>query len=287
MNKLFVSVETDVFVNQAIEYKLFKNESALYLWHNNPCVVIGENQFVFQEVNIDYARKNNIMITRRISGGGSVYHDLNNFNYTVINSIDDDHNEAQLMVNFLKSQNIDCYLSERNDICVDSKKVSGHAYFYDSKKYLHHGTLLFDVDFDILSKVLTLSIQKLESHAVRSVKSRVLNLADKGLKLSYTDFIEKISDFFQLEIIYLDKKYVTVDEINFFKNEERIFKQKIDANFKICTKRSQCFLKLNAEIITEIEIYTDSLKYNFDAKLFIGKSFNYDLILAYLKKIEE
>ena len=158
------------------------DEPVFFLWQNRPAVIVGLNQEVNTEVNLDYLNKNNIALVRRVTGGGAVYHDLGNLNYTIVGRSEDlerDYPEyASILMKALQELGIPANLSGRNDILVDGKKVSGFAKRVCKNRLMVHGTLMYDVDLEVLPQALTPSASKLQSKGIASVRSRVANLRD-------------------------------------------------------------------------------------------------------------
>lgn len=150
------------------------------LWQNDKTVVIGKNQNAYAEVDLAYAEANGIRIARRLSGGGAVYHDMGNLNYTFITSNADALDFAYFtrpVIDALATLGVNASLSGRNDLECNGKKVSGNAQYVKEGRVLHHGTLLFDTDAEVLSRVLRVDREKLAYRAVHSHKGRVCNLA--------------------------------------------------------------------------------------------------------------
>lgn len=182
--KISVLKTKNPYLNLAIEEYLLKNSEEEYflLWQNDPTVVIGKNQNAYTEVNVDYVRKNNINISRRITGGGAVYHDTGNLNYSFISKKDEEGiNFARFaapVIEALCAMGLNAVLSGRNDILIDDKKISGNAQTVFADRVLHHGTLLFDSEMDVLSAALNVDAEKLKSKAIKSVRSRVGNIKD-------------------------------------------------------------------------------------------------------------
>lgn len=151
------------------------------IWQNEPTVVIGRNQNTLAEVNMKYVRENNIHVVRRLSGGGAVYHDLGNLNFTFI--VD---GEKGVVSNFefftrpvvraLQSLGVKAEFSGRNDITIDGKKFSGNAQYWAKNRLLHHGTILFNSDLTVVQEALNVKADKLQSKGVKSVRSRVTNI---------------------------------------------------------------------------------------------------------------
>jgi lipoate-protein ligase A len=198
--KFLILASKNPYLNLAIEEYLFAetDDEIFMLWQNEPTVVIGRNQNAYAEINMNYVKENNIHIARRITGGGAVYHDLGNINYTFIankesNGIDFVY-FTEPILEALKKLNINAKLSGRNDLLVDDKKISGNAQFNKGNRVLHHGTLLFDTNIDVLCQVLKVDEEKIKSKAIKSVRSRVANL--KSLlneEMNSDDFISAIS----------------------------------------------------------------------------------------------
>lgn len=166
----------------AEEYFLKKDtENKLILWQNDKTIVIGRNQNTFAEINVSRAEELGLNIVRRMSGGGAVYHDMGNLNYTFIaqNSGDDFLNFKKFsmpVIEALASFGVIATLSGRNDILIDGKKISGNAQYVYKNMILHHGTLLFTSDLNLLSEVLNVNPLKLKTKGISSVKSRVTNI---------------------------------------------------------------------------------------------------------------
>ena len=177
---------TDPYYNMAFDEFCLESlpidEPVFFLWQNRPAVIVGLNQEVNTEVNLDYLNKNNIALVRRVTGGGAVYHDLGNLNYTIVGRSEDlerDYPEyASILMKALQELGIPANLSGRNDILVDGKKVSGFAKRVCKNRLMVHGTLMYDVDLEVLPQALTPSASKLQSKGIASVRSRVANLRD-------------------------------------------------------------------------------------------------------------
>lgn len=183
--KFIMLKTTDPYYNLAVEEYLFLNaeDDVFMLWQNENTVVIGKNQNAFAELDLSFAREKGIRIARRITGGGAVYHDMGNLNYTYI-SPKKEQNQLDFatfcapIIGFLRSVGIEAELSGRNDIVVGEKKISGNAQHSASGRVLHHGTLLYNSDLSVMSRVLRADGEKLKAKAIRSVSSRVMNLSE-------------------------------------------------------------------------------------------------------------
>lgn len=175
----------DPYFNMALEEYLITqtpdDSEWLMLWQNQPAVIVGRHQNTAEEVNQDFARENHIAVVRRMSGGGAVFHDLGNLNFTFVVNLSGDHSFARFarpVLDALQKLGIAAELSGRNDLTIKGRKFSGNAQFIGKKRLLHHGTLLFDTDLDIMQKVLNVNPDKMASKGVKSVSSRVTNIAD-------------------------------------------------------------------------------------------------------------
>jgi lipoate-protein ligase A len=194
---------TDPYYNLAVEEYLLKNstEDIFMLWQNCPSVIIGKNQNAYAEVDLEYANEHGINIVRRMTGGGAVYHDLGNLNYSFITSTEraeslDYEYFTRPIIAAMSSLGLDCKLCGRNDIECNGKKISGNAQLSAGGRILHHGTLLFDVDTDEMSAVLRVDREKLEYKAVKSHKGRVANIASLlSEKMTAQEFIDCIETF--------------------------------------------------------------------------------------------
>ncbi len=158
------------------------DEPLFYLWQNAPAVIIGLNQNVYNEVNLKYLKENGITLARRVTGGGAVYHDLQNLNYTIVGRSRDLEKDCpgymHYVIDALRSLGVNAELSGRNDIMVDSRKVSGYAKRVYKDRLMVHGTLMYDVDLDALTRALATDGSKLQAAGIASVRGRVANLKD-------------------------------------------------------------------------------------------------------------
>ena len=186
---IFVDNEnnTDPRINLAIEEYLLRNlkidEDILLFYINEPSIIIGRNQNTLEEINLPYVEKHNIHVVRRLSGGGAVYHDLGNLNFSFINNSgkEDLHNFKKFtapVIRFLNKLGVSASLSGRNDILVDGLKISGNAQYITGKRMVSHGTLLYNSDLSHVSEALNVKMSKISSKGIKSVRSRVTNIVD-------------------------------------------------------------------------------------------------------------
>ena len=173
----------------------------MYLWQNHDTVVIGSNQNPWKECDLDKVETDGIKLVRRLSGGGAVFHDRGNLNFTFIagNALYDQERQMNVILEAVNSFGFSAAFSGRNDLLIDGKKFSGNAYFYGEDASFHHGTLLVNADLTHLSKYLTPSNHKIISKGIDSVSSRVMNLASHEKALTIEDMQQSLIKSFQKE----------------------------------------------------------------------------------------
>jgi lipoate-protein ligase A len=198
------------YFNLAAEEYVIKefNDDIFMLWRNSPAVIVGKNQNTLSEINLEYVRANSIPVVRRLSGGGAVFHDLGNLNFTFISndaseSFTNFRKFTQPIIDVLKKLSIDAEFTGRNDLTIDGRKFSGNAQYNYKNRVLHHGTLLFSSDMTDLSAALRVKESKFEGKSVKSVKSRVTNISDHLKQpLSIMEFKDLIME--HITSIYMD-----------------------------------------------------------------------------------
>lgn len=219
---------TDPYFNLACEqYLLDKagDEEIFMLWQNEPSVIIGKNQNAYAELNMEFINENKIKVVRRLTGGGAVFHDLGNVNFTFIVP-----KRSETTLNFelftrpvikaLRALGADAELSGRNDIVVDGYKISGNAQCGYNGKIMHHGTLLYNADISKLAGSLNVNEAKIKSKGVRSVRNRVANIAD---------FID--SDLETVEFKKYIESCVEADKRLFSEDEETEIQKSADEKY--------------------------------------------------------
>ena len=223
--KYIESISDDVYFNLALEEYIFNNlkdDTYFMLWKNDSSIVLGKHQNVFEEINIKAIEQNNIKVARRNTGGGTVFHDRGNLNYSVITEYDKntliDYNQFIIpVINALNSMGINAEKRRTSDIAIDGKKISGSAQSIKGNRALHHGTLLFDADLTMLHDLLKTTEGKIESKSVKSVRSVVTNI-----KNHLSDTAINIDEFQKLLIDTMfsdkvDKYEITQEQIETIK----------------------------------------------------------------------
>ncbi|KPL61506.1 lipoate--protein ligase [Rossellomorea vietnamensis] len=196
---------TDPRINLAIEEYALKNldinESYLLFYINEPSIIIGKNQNTIEEINTDYVEKQGLHVVRRLSGGGAVYHDLGNLNFSFITKDDGEsfHNFKKFtepVVTALHKLGVKAELSGRNDIIAEGRKISGNAQFSTKGRMFSHGTLLFDSEMENVVSALRVKKDKIESKGIKSIRSRVANISEfLTEQMTIEDFRSTLLDF--------------------------------------------------------------------------------------------
>ncbi len=177
----------DPTLNLALEEYALTNfdldESYLLFYINEPSIIIGKNQNTFAEINPEYVQEHGIHVVRRLSGGGAVYHDRGNLNFSFItkndrNAFRNFHRFTEPIIAALRKLGVQAELTGRNDIQVGDRKISGNAQFATKGKMFSHGTLLFDVNLDNIAQALRVNADKIASKGIESVRSRVANIRE-------------------------------------------------------------------------------------------------------------
>ena len=176
----------DPHFNLALEQYVFdnldKNENYFMLWQNDNAIIVGKHQNTVAEINAEYTKENNIKVVRRLSGGGAVYHDLGNLNFTFIVSAGGGYEQFNFsdfckpIIELLNSLGVNAVLNGRNDMSIEGKKFSGNSQYAKRGRIMHHGTIMFDSDLDIVGNSLVVSKDKIQTKGVTSIRSRVTNI---------------------------------------------------------------------------------------------------------------
>ncbi|WP_269291280.1 lipoate--protein ligase [Streptococcus agalactiae] len=213
--KYIVNTSNDPAYNVALEAYAFQKltdiDEIFILWINEPAIIIGRHQNTIQEINKEFIDKNGIHVVRRLSGGGAVYHDLNNLNYTIIsNNTQEGAFDLQTfskpVIDTLAKLGVKAEFTGRNDLEINGQKFAGNAQAYYKGRMMHHGCLLFDVDMSVLGQALKVSKDKIESKGIKSVRARVTNIVDH---LSDKITVQEFSDAILAQV---KEEYPEMDE---------------------------------------------------------------------------
>ena len=268
---------TDPAFNLALEeYMLTRMEEEIAcLWRNDNSVIIGRNQNAIQEMDLDYIRDNGITVIRRLTGGGAVFHDLGNINFTFIqnHSAQSFNNYSRFtapICGYLRTLGVDAQLSGRNDLLVDGMKVSGNAQTIRGGRIMHHGTLLFSLNMSKLVGALRPRAIKIESKGIQSVRSRVTNISSHlAAPMTVEQFLQGLENYLLDTIPGLTARELTGEERaqveklvaekygtwdwNFGRSPQYQFQRTARYPFGIV----DLFLTVKDGVITQLAIYGD------------------------------
>ncbi len=298
---------TDPYFNIAAEEYVLKNfsEDCFMLWRNDNAIIVGKHQNTLAEINVDYVKEKNIKVVRRISGGGAVFHDLGNLNFTFIVSGNDgnlvDFRKFTLpIIEVLQKMGVEAKFEGRNDITIEGKKFSGNAEHVWRNRTLHHGTILFSSLMTDLSLALKVNPLKFTDKAVKSVRSRVTNVSEHlKEKMDVLEFRQRVMDHIMEK--YEDSYFYEFTPEDIAKiekiREEKFalwewnygYSPKYDFEKMVRTNGGSLEFHINAEkgLIKEIKIYGDFFhKHDIDVveKSLIGIRHDQDAIRATLSQ---
>jgi len=172
------------------------------LWQNDNAIIVGKHQNALAEINLDYVKEHDIKVVRRLSGGGAVYHDMGNLNFTFTRTSDQENDlvdfkrYTQPIIAVLQEMGVNAEFSGRNDIMIEGKKFSGNAEHVFKNKVMHHGTLLFSSNMPNISGALKINPLKYKDRAVKSVPKRVTNIQDHlPEQMTVEEFADRIMDY--------------------------------------------------------------------------------------------
>ncbi len=271
---IYVATSHDCAANLAGEAYLIKEDfdHILYLWVNDPCIVIGRFQNPYSECNLQRMDEERVQLVRRKSGGGAVYHDRGNLCFTLIGKKDTSSKEENfaLVLAGLKKLGIEAELSGRNDILSQGKKISGNAFQSTPTKFCHHGTLLITSDLSVMANYLTPSSTKLASKAVKSVASRVGNLSEVKGNITTKEVQDALIGAFcdkygPTHVTPIDFKQLreAQDDYRLFSDRAMILEKTPQFTHFLHHRFSwgECSLHMDVHKtnITEVRLFTDSL----------------------------
>ncbi len=273
--KFYISDTVNPYINLAKEKFLLdavdKESIILYLWQNQNTIVIGKNQNAFSECRIELLKEEGGTLARRLSGGGAVFHDIGNLNFTFICATENFNVEKHMQViqSACLKAGITTEKSGRNDILANDKKFSGNAFYNSKGKSYHHGTILINADFSKLGRYLTPPKAKLEAKGVKSVKSRVINLIELSPTLTCDKMKEYLLTSFN-EVYNLDAlDFGKINESDISKSVEiysswdYLYGKQLPFN-AVCQGRLsfgnvEIQMQIEKGVITSIKLYTDAL----------------------------
>lgn len=277
----YIQDGVEPFYNLAVERYLLErvpeHSCILYLWQNQNTVVIGRNQNCWQECKLQQLEQDGGVMVRRLSGGGAVYHDLGNLNFTFLIGKEDYNVARQLdvILQALHLLGIPAEKSGRNDLTVNGRKFSGNAFYETGEHCYHHGTLMVQVDRQKLGQYLQVSASKLAAKGVTSVQSRVVNLTELKPNLTITELQQALIQALQLVYGQIPQEYpetwLNAEQIQaheqYFRSGEWRFGQRLpfswetEHRFDWGNFQLQCEAKFGK--IKRAKIYSDAM----DAKL--------------------
>ena len=305
INKLLfhLSDTLDPYVNLAKEKYLFdtveEGTCLLYLWQNQNTVVIGKNQNAYAECRVRLLTEENGKLARRLSGGGAVFHDIGNLNFTFICSTPDFDlsRHMQVIKSACESAGIDAEISGRNDVLADGRKFSGNAFYHSAGRSYHHGTILISADMKKMQRYLTPPTAKLEAKGVKSVRSRVLNLNELSPDLTPHKMRAHLLSAFDAVYGLTAKPYAETDEkkvdslARTYSSWEYLFGTPLPFNVTVSGRLPFGSIELQMQVtdgtVKTVRAYTDALDVdlapNVEAAL-IGVSFKTESIRNALSK---
>ena len=272
MNRLVISGTGQVYKNLALEEALLREleegQCGLYLWVNDPSVILGNNQCAYLECNPGICRSRGIAVARRRSGGGAVYHDRGTLNFTFFywpgRAGEEEFRElARSAIEELAGRPV---ISSGNDFLIEGKKISGMAGYEEDGRRLLHGTVLVDADMEAMSQALTVSAGKLRSNGVDSVRKRVVNLNEFVPGISVNQVLEKLAERFSgalgpVETIEFGEADMTGDS-SAYAAADWIYGESPDCEMEMEAASGagiyQLVFRVEGERISEARLYSDA-----------------------------
>jgi lipoate---protein ligase len=302
MNQIYLSLETDPYFNIAAEYQMLLDADSsvrFFVWQNRPAVICGRNQNLYGECDVEYLQTNRILPVRRFSGGGTVFQDLGNVNFTFLTREENADTEKYMNViqRALSFFDVTCQFSGRNDLLCQGKKFSGHAYYTENGNHMYHGTIMVNVDMGTLDKVLKPSFIKLQSKGISSVRSRVVNLSQINHNITVESMKQALIRAFieiygECEPVHpVNRKNTKAPLFETIRTQQWIFGESPNYSISFEQKLSCGNVTICADvtdgIIRHIKIHTDSLTvFDFSAceKQLIGTVFQKSDVFKFIEK---
>jgi len=301
---LFQTDCTDPYRNLAVEEHLMERvepgECILYLWQNENTVVIGRNQNAWKECRTSLLEEDGGRLARRLSGGGAVFHDLGNLNFTFLVNEEDSDLDRQLTViqTACRALGLTAERSGRNDVLVDGRKFSGNAFYHSKGKAYHHGTLLVDTDGEKLARYLSPSKAKLQAKGVDSVRSRVVNLAELVPGLTCGRMAEEMTAAFGwvygLPVQELSAGTLDLDHIERLRarnaGRDWLYGPRLPLSFE-CEERFdwgsvQLQLQVESGVVVQAKVYSDAMDWDIAPvleRVLTGSEFSQEALCARIR----
>ncbi|HQU97233.1 MAG TPA: lipoate--protein ligase [Saprospiraceae bacterium] len=268
---------TDPYFNVATDEYILKHlkEDCFMLWRNDNAIIVGKYQNTLSEINYDYVKANNISVVRRMSGGGAVYHDLGNLNFSFTktgtdSNLTDFEKFTKPIVDVIRQMGIDARFEGKNDLMINGLKFSGNAAHIFKNKILHHGTILFASEMRNVAEALKINPVKYQDKAQKSVPKRVTNISEHLKEpMTVDQFAQKVMDY--VVSLYPDSRLYTFTDED-LKNIQKLRDEKYgthdwnygkspDYNFKKAIRTKGGLLEMNLEakkgMIEEVKIFGD------------------------------
>ena len=276
MNYILISKSPDAYYNLALDEYLLstlsEEDRILYFYVNRKAVIIGRNQNPWIECNLNQLNADGVQLVRRISGGGAVYHDEGNLNFSFMchERVYDEKEQTGIILKALHSLNIQAETTGRNDIAIEGRKFSGNAYCRRGNIQQRHGTLLVNSNLEIFDRYLSVPKQKLIAKGVKSVRSRVCNLSEYNVGLTTDELMKAIISSFEKqygECVPYPIENADESQIQRLKEKSESWEWKMGeapAFDYVFEKRfswgtAQICLKVKNAVIEEMRVYSDAL----------------------------
>ena len=270
MRYLIKSKVNDPYRNLAAEEYMTKQIGAedelLFLWQNAPTVVIGKNQNSRAECDLEKMEADGVLLSRRLSGGGAVFHDLGNLCFSFISheEVHDVTRQLSVIASACRTIGIDAHPTGRNDIEADGRKFSGNAFYSVGANKCHHGTVLISADKSRLANYLTVSKTKLEAKGIKSVRSRVVNLCELVPDITVEAFESALIVAFAPDMtLPMPSEGLFADRANFLSSREWLLGSDPEFTDEIKYRTAEgeftLHLTVKGETVTDCAVYTDSL----------------------------